>query len=292
MKIKILIVLLCFPFIRVAKAQQQRGVAGIGLSGGVTNYTGDLDDDFTLPFTRPGFGAHAMFLVSKQIFLRFTLFHGRISASDADAVNFTGNQYRNLSFYSDINEAGLHIMYSFQNRKRGFTKRNFVTPYAFAGIAAFHFNPKRKVNGQVYELQKIGTEGQYLEGNYPEPYALTQISIPAGFGFTLKLSPNFDLGAESGLRKTFTDYLDDVSGAYPDKTLLFEEQGPLAVYLSDSSNDPDQTQGFPSFSQRGNPKFKDWYVYTNIHLTYYFTSTLFKPMKLKSRFKENSCKGL
>ncbi len=183
-------------------------------------------------------------------------------------------------------------MYSLQSRKRGFTRRNFIAPYVFAGIAYFQFNPKRNVNGEVYELQKVGTEGQYLIGNYPEPYSLREISVPFGIGFTLKLSKNFDIGAESGLRKTFTDYLDDVSTLYPDKLQMTETAGSVAAYLSDPSNNPEEPLGRPDFSQRGNPSNKDWYVYTNIHLTYYLTTSLFKPAKLKSRFKNNSCKGL
>ncbi|MBP6335047.1 MAG: hypothetical protein KA444_06195 [Bacteroidia bacterium] len=275
-----------------ADAQQQRGMIGLGLSAGASNYTGDLDDDFTLPFTRLGFGAHAIFLFRPRLHLRLALFHGRITASDATGVNLSGNQYRNLSFYSDINEAGLHVMYSLQSRKRGFSRRNFATPYLFAGVAYFQFNPKRNVNGEEYELQKVGTEGQYLNGNYPAPYSLQQISIPFGIGFSLKLSGNFDIGAELGMRKTFTDYLDDVSGVYPDKQLLTETQGPIAAYLSDPSNDPDHPEGKPNFSQRGAPNAEDWYVYTNVHITYYFTTSLFKPYKPKSKFRENSCKGL
>ncbi len=273
-------------------AQEQRGMLGFGLSAGASNYAGDLDDNFTLPFTGPGFGAHAIFLFRPRIHLRLAIYHGRITASDGSGVNLSGNQYRNLSFYSDINEGGVHVIYTLQSRKRGFTRRNFLAPYLFAGIAYFHFNPKRSVNGQVYELQKVGTEGQYLSGNYPAPYSLQQLSIPFGIGFTVKLSKNFDIGAEIGLRKTFTDYLDDVSTLYPDKQQLTDVQGPVAAYLADPSNNPDEPQGKPDFSKRGNPNFKDWYVYSNIHLTYYFTTSLFKPYKLRSNFRNNSCKGL
>lgn len=273
-------------------SQEQRGMIGFGISAGASNYAGDLDDNFTLPFTRPGFGAHAIFLFRPRIFLRVALFHGEITASDGHGVNLSGNQYRNLSFYSVINEGGLHVMYSLQSRKRGFTRRNIIAPYLFAGIAYFQFNPKRKVDGQVYELQKVGTEGQYLIGNYPKPYSLHGFSIPFGLGFTLKMTKNLDFGIESGLRKTFTDYLDDVSTVYPDKLQMNETAGPIAAYLADPSNDPEEPSGRPAFSQRGNPRNQDWYVYTNIHLTYYITTSLFKPAKLKSRFKNNSCKGL
>ena len=288
----IFLFLFLFMSMLSTRAQEQRGFIGLGLSAGASNYTGDLDDNFTLPFTRPGFGAHVLFLLTPRWYTRVAIFHGQITASDGSGVNFSGNQNRNLSFYSDINEGGIHLIYSLQSRKRGFTRRNLIAPYVFAGIAYFQFNPKRKVNGTVYELQKVGTEGQYLTGNYPKPYSRQQISIPFGMGFTIKLSKNFDLGAELGLRKTFTDYLDDVSTLYPDKQQLTAERGSIAAYLADPSNNPNEPQGRPAFSKRGNPSNKDWYVYTNIHLTYYFTTVIFKTSKGKSNFKNNSCKGL
>ncbi len=279
-----LLLLLILP--STTSAQDTRGTIGVGISGGAMNYEGDLDDNFTLVFTKPAFGLHAIFVVFPRIHFRVAVLHGSIAANDAQA-NFTSNGQRNLSFYSDINEAGFHILYSLQTRKRGFTKRNFAVPYVFAGISYFQFAPKRSINGVEYDLQSIGTEGQHLPGTYPEPYKLQQFSVPLGIGFKIKVSKNFDAGAETGFRKTFTDYLDDVSGNYPDKSALYNAQGPVALYLSDSSVEPNV-----SFSPRGNPKNSDWYVYTNIHLTFYLTTSLFKPYRLKSQFRGNTCKGL
>lgn len=274
-----------------ATAQERRGVMGAGLSIGATNYIGDLDDNFTLIFTRPGVGAHATFLFFPRLHMRLSYFHGRLTASD-DKGSFAGNKYRNLSFYSSVDEASLQFLYTLQNRKRGFSKRNRLAPYVFAGIAYFHFDPKRDLDGTTYHLQEVGTEGQHLPGDYPDPYSLWQWSVPMGFGFQLKLTENLDIGIETGFRKTFTDYLDDVSTKYPDKQLLLAMQGPVAVELSDPSNDPDYPNGKPSFSQRGSAGQDDWYVYTNVNITYYFTTNLFKAYKPKNKFRDNTCKGL
>lgn len=266
-------------------AQEKRGTIGFGVSAGAVNYEGELDDNFTLQFTRLGIGVHTTALFFSRIHARLAYFHGQIGAHDGGL--FSLDNRRNLDFYSDIDEASFVFMYKFQNRKRGFTKRNFVTPYLFAGIAGFVFNPKTNYNGKTYELQKIGTEGQYLGGNYPKPYKLQQISIPFGVGFMLKLSRKLDFGGECGFRKTFTDYLDDISTFYPDREELREKKGDIAVQLSDRSADPSSHSRV-----RGNPAFKDWYVYTNFHFTYYFTTALFKPYKLKNQYKDNSCKNL
>lgn len=99
---------------------------GVGLSAGASNYAGELDDNFTLIFTRPGFGAHINFLFFSRVHIRLAAFHGRVTASDANGVNLSGNQYRNLSFYSDIDEAGIHFIYKLENRKEDFQNATFL----------------------------------------------------------------------------------------------------------------------------------------------------------------------
>ncbi len=273
----------------VCRAQAKRGVIGVGASAGVVTYLGDLDDHFALRFTQLGYGVHAVALVSKRIHLRVSYFHGNLAATDADAVLST-NRDRNLSFFSKIDEVSAIVMFKFQNRRHDFRKRNVLVPYVFAGVSEFHFNPKTTLDGVTYELQPIGTEGQYLGSNYPAPYKLLQMSIPVGGGFLIKMSEYFDIGAEIGWRKTFTDYIDDVSTRYPYKDQLLAQGGPIAVALSDPSiNNP---EGYAPLSQRGNSDLKDQYVYTNVHFTYYLTTGLFKMSKSKNRFRGNTCRGL
>jgi hypothetical protein len=85
-----------------------------------------------------------------------------------------------------------------------------------------------------------------------------------------------DLGCEIGMRKTLTDYLDDLSGRYPDKNQLLNEQGEMALYLSDPSNEPTRPNGRNSFSNRGYSEKKDWYIYSNFNISYYFRARLSK----------------
>ena len=55
--------------------------------------------------------------------------------------------------------------------------------------------------------------------NIPDqkPYNLTQFAIPFGGGIKFRVSENVVLAYEVGFRKTFTDYLDDVSTFYVDQ---------------------------------------------------------------------------
>jgi hypothetical protein len=53
---------------------------------------------------------------------------------------------------------------------------------------------------------------------YPEkkPYSLTQMNIPVGGGIRLRLGTRYSVSTELLYRKTFTDYIDDVSTTYID----------------------------------------------------------------------------
>lgn len=67
----------------------------------------------------------------------------------------------------------------------------------------------------MVDLQPLRTEGQGMPG-YPEskPYNLTQINIPYGVGLRYYFSDRISVAFEAVNRKTFTDYIDDVSTNY------------------------------------------------------------------------------
>jgi hypothetical protein len=100
------------------------------------------------------------------------------------------------------------------------------TPYFFGGLAVFRFNPYAfDENGEKVFLKPLSTEGQGLDGYNTKPYGLTQFALPAGFGLKYAFDDRVRLGFEVGLRKTFTDYLDDVSTNYADPNDLLAAKG-------------------------------------------------------------------
>jgi hypothetical protein len=88
------------------------------------------------------------------------------------------------------------------------------------------------------------------------------LTIPLAVGFKFSLGKNIGLNLEYGIRKTFTDYLDDVgSSSYLNPTLLAAENGPLAAQLSNRSLDGSR------FGKRGNATTNDWYTFFGVMLT-------------------------
>ena len=135
-------------------------------------------------------------------------------------------------------------------------------------MGLFFFNPKGFYRDEWRELQPLGTEGQFIGGS--KPYSKSQIAIPFGIGVKFNLSDQFVLTVETGFRRTYTDYLDDVSGFYPDLQIMQEQQGELSVALSDRSAEV-TSDGQPLSSEgdmRGNPDFKDWYTISGVTLSF------------------------
>lgn len=243
----------------------------VGLIGGISNYSGDLTEkrvDFK--YTRPMVGLQVKRDINRFLTLRAGFSFGMIAGADSTNTS-TALLARNLSFRSPIWEghvgAELNIL---DIDDKGFT------PYIFAGVGLFSFYPTTRDSlGNKIALRRLSTEGQGLP-QYPErgnQYALHQISIPFGVGFKYIFTEKLTLGIETGLRATFTDYLDDVSTTYVDQNTLLQERGQLAVdfaYRGDEWNG--KFQGNPNYpmdgAQRGSAKYKDWYVFTGISVMY------------------------
>jgi hypothetical protein len=253
--------LICIFFFLVKYSSAQYNE--VGLFFGAANYKGELsphlfNKDF-IHFAMGGFYRHNW---NRHWSYNFELNYGRISGDDALAeTGFERN--RNLSFYSDIIEFSPLIEFNFFPYETGNSEFPF-TPYLFTGISVLRFNPKTTYNGNDVELQPLGTEGQGLNGT--SLYNRVVLAIPIGGGLKIDLG-KFGLGIEVGTRRTYTDYLDDVSTVYPDQLKLTAARGPLAAALSDRSlNKSDTSTPLPTVTgkQRGNSKDNDWYVFAGI----------------------------
>ncbi len=249
-------------------AQYNDSYIRVGVSVGAMNYLGDLASSNPYETSHPGLGFYASYKLNPMFSVRGTALFGRISGDDAKADD-PERIARNLSFRSNIQEFSLQLVGDFIFTPRGYTSRPWITPYAYIGLSVFKFNPEAPNGATWVELQPLGTEGQYIrdqEEDYPEPYKLTQIAIPLGAGLRFRVVRDLDIEFEVGLRKTFTDYLDDVSSYYPNLRDL-NRQNPTAANFSDRSNPntfPDGRIDMP----RGDRSQDDWYMFTSISLSY------------------------
>ena len=107
--------------------------------------------------------------------------------------------------------------------------RVHLSPYLFAGLAGFYANTTTE------------SENVALQPDFNRKGSRVSLAIPAGVGLKVALSEHINLGAEAGVRKTFTDQLDHLG-----------DQDPLLVNRHD----------------------QDWYYYNGISISYTFYKIL------------------
>lgn len=236
----------------------------VDVFAGAMNYQGDLQDKrYTFDQAHLAGGAGITFDMSTHFVSRLHFLFGKISADD----KYGKNSERNVNFTSSIIEGQAALQYYFYP-----LNSRSITPYVFAGVAVYHFNPyTRDTTEAKYFLKPLSTEGQgFVQGR--NPYKLTQVAIPFGAGLKLSLTDDINVGLELGLRKTFTDYIDDVSKTYIDESVLLANRGPKAVELAFRGGEIKSGVSYPdpNFESiiRGNPKSLDLYYFTAVSVSF------------------------
>jgi hypothetical protein len=218
---------------------------------GLSSYYGDLCDNSDCFRYRPGVTVGAYYRYNSRVSFRGDVTYLRLAGTDKDG----DNKKRNLSFRSPNLEVAAGIMYDLLRFERNYHIRSQWTPYVFLQAGMFYFNPKAEYNGEWYALRPLQTEGN--------SYGKITMAIPFGGGVRYKLSSNMDLSFELAYRKTFTDYIDDVSTVYVNNANFSD---PIAGALADRSLEggyivsrSDDGNHWREGNQRGNPSKKDGY---------------------------------
>lgn len=166
---------------------RQRTEVGAGI--GMFNYTGDLVRNYNLRFSTPAATIYYRYNFNHVISLRTGFTFGRVAANDkTNPLDIAANE-RGASFSIPLMELAPTFEYHFLDWKDAKGRVKY-TPYLFAGAGIFIFS---------------GNE------NKPVAYSNAQINIPFGGGFKYIVNPHWYAGFEFGIRKTFFDYLDNVS---------------------------------------------------------------------------------
>lgn len=208
--------------------------------------------DINLSSTRWMAGLGLRKYMTEKIAFRANIYTGRLSADDRFSGELT-RRNRNLNFFSPVTGANLFLEFHFG------ANNNW---YAFGGAEIFKFNPKTIYQGNVIELQPLGTEGQMLNGNN-NSYKLHSFAVPFGIGYKFLNHSRGHWSFEINGRKTFTDYIDDVSTTYADKNLLLTNNGQASADLSDRNLGLISDFSNPGMI-RGNPNNNDNFFFMSI----------------------------
>ncbi len=204
----------------------QKYVLEYGFKLGGSNVLGDMGGkektarafvwDMKLQETNISLGGFLRYKFNNLVSANLGLTYGRISGDDALSTN-PGRRGRNLSFRNDVFDLSLRADIFLYNVNdvggRGRYRLDFKS-FGFLGVSGFHHNPKAQnpgyKGGEWTALRPLRTEGQSKE------YNKISMSIPMGVGFFFTYRRQHRFGFELAYHLTFTDYLDDLSGVYPE----------------------------------------------------------------------------
>ena len=282
--------------------------------------------DIDLAKTKYVLNAAYVYNLTRKLSFRTNLAFARISADDSQTGEFFRNN-RNLNFTSNIGEFSAIVEFyitkpSTGNRYglRGTTGKKLAPSvlgnlgfYLFSGIGGFYFNPKAKNNlnysndsfenlnfspslDQEYiNLRALHTEGQGMPNDPAgfksgKTYSNFSICVPIGFGLEKAFSGNSGLKLEAGFRYTMTDYLDDVSRDYYNRTDLELQYGNLAATMSGTHSG--NTYLYTGYASNGN--YPDGAI-TNTappgSQEYKIYKTYTEPLDQRGNHEDNDCYG-
>lgn len=164
----------------------QKSEVGFGI--GTLNYTGDLARTYNILNSKPAATLFYRANVSKVVSLRAAVTGGGIGASDKRPIDAFAER-RDASFSLFLFEASTVMEYHFMNWRDDKHVMRY-TPYLFAGLGIFGISGAQEKTTQ---------------------YSNVQGAVPFGLGVKYILNPKWYIALEAGARKTFFDYLDNVS---------------------------------------------------------------------------------
>jgi hypothetical protein len=303
----------------------------MGISGGITNYFGDLGNEawFQTASTQPGA------TITFRNFLGSSKYTGNLYRPVSVEVRLSWNrlQYdetkpigsrdgwelrnygRGISFRNDLFGAATLVTYTLYSNPKMPLHNQSAALFVFTGAGVYYGTPKADlfrgeidienkyyfwpdgtVRDAAYEgsgsagnvIEKDGeyetdlsewyTEGGTVkgEGDKGSAYSLVHLGIPFGFGVRYGITKKITLSTEFGYYYFFTDFLDDVSDAYPTYDEINRNfpndpvKQELALYIADPTGKGTTGYPGPATSPRGNPSKNDGFSYVSLELAYKF----------------------
>ncbi len=180
-------------FLSFGANAQLRQKAEVGGGIGTFNYVGDLVRFYNPTLSEPALTVFYRHNISSIVSFRAGLTGGKLRGDDrAHPIDAFATQ-RKYAFNITVIEGSTMFEYHFLDWRDSKHKLRF-TPYLVGGLAMFGISGVTSKNGE---------------------YSNVQIAVPLGGGVKYVLNPNWYVAFEFASRRTFFDYLDNISDNDP-----------------------------------------------------------------------------
>jgi hypothetical protein len=208
----------------------------IGLSTGGSIFTGSVSspslfsNEVTLYnslFTSYHFSNSLSFSLN---FAKFTLGNNDFASSNLDQIA------RGFHFTTDM--MSITPMLNFKVSESKLNGNKFIyTGFFGLGADFIKFNPTSSYKGVVYNLQELGTGGQFIDSS-KSPYSLSTFGVTVSYRYNINLGKKNTFGIAISYHRVFSNYIDDVGGdTYPNADKLYSKSGAAAVYFANPTSD-------------------------------------------------------
>ncbi len=241
-----------------------------GGSIGATNYLGDIGgkersrrdfvSDMKLSKTRWNAGIFTRYKWRQNISFKFAFDYLRVEGDDKLSSN-VGRHFRNFNFKNDIfalTSTAQYFFFTDPDLGNTYRYKNSFRAYIFGGIGGFYTNPKSRYQGEWVKMSDYFVEGY--------EYKKIVFGLPVGVGFYFTFNKRNRWGFEFNYMKTFTDYLDDISGNYPNPMPSDPYTSGLTLRTTELSAEEKNAnigalKSHGAGQKRGDPTNKDAIVY-------------------------------
>lgn len=241
----------CFSQSTAFRWREDVGNKYVGINLSTSRYNGDLSERYNVAHLQLGWAVegHIRYRLTEQwcISGEVGVYHVRADQQ------YTRNRANYLSFSSDNFSANIGLQWDV--RSIDYNQRNI--PYLRGGIGITNLVPTTHLNGLTYSLPALRTEGK--------GYALWVGQIHYGAGIPIALGPLTQVQIEGRYTHVLSDYLDDVSDQYVDKS--------TASIIEQSLSDKRIAEDLPANSigtARGNGNKNDGYFLFTLQLIHKF----------------------
>jgi len=204
---KQLLVIFLFGFLTIETFGQQS--IDVGLFGGTGTYFGDMKQINFQKSVNPAYGSFIRYNFNPRYALRFSVINGTIGAE---------GEYESKLWAFNKNVLELSLQFEFNYLK--YIVGDRVTPYSTYILGG--------IGMQTYKYNIDAIEGSEI-----------MPVIPFGLGFKVNLSKRIGIGIEGGMRKSFSDKLDNLDD--PLSYLNINVTPPVQVKYTDLLHNNDWT---------------------------------------------------
>lgn len=254
-----------------------------GFNLGASSYLGEmggggaiLGNEFGA--TRYGLGGFIRYKLTPKIAVKSALNLINISGSDENSLTPT-RRARNLTFKNNLIElafTGELTVYRVNDVGGSGRYNSDLNLYLFAGLAGVYSNPRGQDEntGDWVSLRQLQSEGV--------SYSSFSIAIPFGMGFYYSLKRKYRIGLEFGLRRSFSDYLDDTSTRYAnDYDGITNKTTPEKIAEVNEEFGTDlEVSNFSTGTKRGSSGVVDYYATATVNFSW--------AIRGKSKFNKSS----